>query len=68
MNKSEDNKKDEYLEDMNDIERMIGNGQPLANDQKFDEYLNKCLSMVMHHPEIKQIVEVIKKVKRETNN
>ncbi len=31
----------------------------------FDQHLEKCLSMIMHHDEVRQIADVIKRVKSE---
>ncbi len=31
----------------------------------FDQHLERCLSMIMHHDEVRQIAAVIKRVKSE---
>lgn len=31
----------------------------------FDQHLERCLSMIMHHDEVRQIADVIKRVKNE---
>ncbi len=31
----------------------------------FDQHLDRCLSMIMHHDEVRQIADVIKRVKSE---
>jgi hypothetical protein len=31
----------------------------------FDRHLERCLSMIMHHDEVRQIADVIKRVKSE---
>ena len=37
------------------------------NDSNFNLYIEKCLSMVLHHEEVQQIVYIIKKVHKEFN-
>jgi len=32
---------------------------------EMDQYLDKCLSMILHHDEVQQISEIIKKILKE---
>ncbi|MCD6161939.1 MAG: hypothetical protein J7K40_05945 [candidate division Zixibacteria bacterium] len=38
-----------------------------SEDSDINQHIDKCLSMVIHHEEVQQIVEIIKKVHKEFN-
>lgn len=40
---------------------------PSDEDSDFNQHIEKCLSMVLHHDEVKQIIAIIKKVHKDFN-
>lgn len=40
------------------------NKAPVKTESDFEEHLQRCLSVILHHKEIEQMAEVIKRTKR----
>ena len=47
------------------LAKMDKTTQISDNNLYFNKHIEKCLSMVFHHEQVQQIVEVIKKVQKE---
>ena len=46
----------------NNIEDLTGSKANDRIDLNFDQYINKCLSMIIHYDDVKNMAEIIKKI------
>lgn len=54
------------IDELDKLESIVaGSSEKSHKEIDFDEHLHKCLSMVSHHSEVQQIIQVIKKVHEE---
>jgi hypothetical protein len=50
------------------IENLVGTKSNNETDLVFDQYVHKCLSMIIHHDDIKKMAEIIMKIHRSKSN
>ena len=48
-----------------ELQSLIAGPDPEPEPVDFNDHVDKCMSMVIHHPEIAEIVSLIKKINRE---
>jgi hypothetical protein len=48
-----------------ELKSLIAGTNSESEPVDFNEHVDKCMSMVIHHPEIAEIVSLIKKIHRE---
>lgn len=66
MESTDDKKRAKSEINFEDIDALI-DGEA-KTDPDFDEHINKSLSMVLHHADIKNMIAIIRKVHRERIN
>ena len=42
--------------------------QNIKNELNFEEHLTRCLSLVIHHSEVEEIANVLRKINKETED
>ncbi len=47
---------------LENLEDLLGGEAKEEIDIDFDQNLNKCLSMILHHEDIKKMAEIVKKI------
>jgi hypothetical protein len=63
-----DNKGQNPPEVFQDLDELLSETKTENADEDFNDYINKSLSMVLHHDDIKKMIEVVKKVSHDRQN
>jgi len=68
MKHSSDNYTAGSAKSIGNIENLFGKEAAEDADLDFDDHINKSLSLVLHHDDVREMVAIIKKLTRDRTN